>query len=297
MPDCATAHCSNTGIRPYNQFRRRPVFEQCAVAQSGIDWQGIADLCRHQGFTAAAGVFCERRGARGLTANRPWCFTAHSLRTRREILRLQARGKLRYREGDDAVEAYIKYKRKEALHRRGAVRNLAQVAALRAPAGSVAAPALPPRSGAAMVDLAVRDAPTSCPAPSRPSRRVHNGDPVEPQIKPLRSRKAIIFSASSTSAHPRRTRATRHPTQCTGQESPLVRKNYVLPTPPSTGFTNGCANASPMACPAPCCMAIRASAKPTHPVCAQYARRRVSTDRRVELSLLGYYRAVGKLVL
>jgi len=44
-----------------------------------------------------------------------------------------------------------------------------------------------------MVDLAVRDAPTSCPAPSRPSRRVHNGDPVEPQIKPLRSRKAIIF--------------------------------------------------------------------------------------------------------
>jgi hypothetical protein len=54
-------------------------------------------------------------------------------------MRLEARGNLRYREGDDPVEAYIKYKRKEALHRRGAVRNLAQVAALRAPACSPAA--------------------------------------------------------------------------------------------------------------------------------------------------------------
>jgi len=182
-----------TGIRPYINFVGARYSSNVLSRNPALIGKGLRIYVDIKDLRQLRAYFANGEELGVLTANRPWCFTAHSLRTRREILRLQARGKLRYREGDDAVEAYIKYKRKEALHRRGAVRNLAQVAALRAPAGSVAAPALPPRSGAAMVDLAVRDAPTSCPAPSRPSRRVHNGDPVEPQIKPLRSRKAIIF--------------------------------------------------------------------------------------------------------
>lgn len=65
-----------------------------------------------------------------LMAARPWCFTPHSLRMRKEILRLKRLGKLLYEEGDDAVQAYVKYKRAEAARDKRAANDLAKVNAL-----------------------------------------------------------------------------------------------------------------------------------------------------------------------
>ena len=62
-----------------------------------------------------------------LTASKPWCFTPHSLRVRQEIFRLKRLGKLSYKEGDDPVEAWVKYKRAEAKSSKSAANDLAKV--------------------------------------------------------------------------------------------------------------------------------------------------------------------------
>lgn len=61
-----------------------------------------------------------------LTAARPWCYTPHSLRVRQEIFRLKARGKIKFSEGDDPVEAWVKYKRRDALKSKVARNDLAK---------------------------------------------------------------------------------------------------------------------------------------------------------------------------
>jgi len=50
-----------------------------------------------------------------LVAARSWSKTKHSLRVRKEIMRLKRLGKLHFGEDDDAVEVYLKYKRKKAI--------------------------------------------------------------------------------------------------------------------------------------------------------------------------------------
>ena len=49
-----------------------------------------------------------------LTANAPWHRTAHSLRLRREILRLKRSGDLNYGDSDDPVAVYLENKRKQS---------------------------------------------------------------------------------------------------------------------------------------------------------------------------------------
>lgn len=66
-----------------------------------------------------------------LTAARPWCTTPHSLRVRQEIFRLKRAGKLQYREGDDPVECWAKYKRQQARSSKRAATDLAKANAIR----------------------------------------------------------------------------------------------------------------------------------------------------------------------
>lgn len=61
-----------------------------------------------------------------LTAARPWCYTPHSLRVRQEILRLKRQSKLKYRDGDDPVEAWVKYKRAQGKTSKRAAGDLAK---------------------------------------------------------------------------------------------------------------------------------------------------------------------------
>lgn len=64
-----------------------------------------------------------------LTAERRWRTTPHTLRLRREILRLIRMGKLRLRPEEDPVEAYVRYKSKQAKDSKKAAGALAQVRA------------------------------------------------------------------------------------------------------------------------------------------------------------------------
>lgn len=61
-----------------------------------------------------------------LTAAKPWCYTPHSLRVRQEIFRLKALGKLCYKEGDDPIEAWVKYKRRQSVDNKRARNDLAK---------------------------------------------------------------------------------------------------------------------------------------------------------------------------
>lgn len=89
-----------------------------------------------------------------LVAERRWRTTPHSLRLRREILRLISMGKIRLNGDDDPVEVYVRYKAKLARESKKAAGSLAQVrAGVRAanldaehgdsPFGPVARPAQP----------------------------------------------------------------------------------------------------------------------------------------------------------
>ncbi len=98
-----------------------------------------------------------------LRAARPWCYTPHSLRVRREILRLKRLGKLKYREGDDPVEAWEKLKRREGSTNKRAATALAKAKRDQAAMGG-ALNVLPnaPR-------MATKSAPSALPPPQRPA--------------------------------------------------------------------------------------------------------------------------------
>lgn len=61
-----------------------------------------------------------------LKAARPWCYTPHSLRVRQEIFRLKREGKLKYRDGDDPVECWAKFKRQKGKTSKRAATDLAK---------------------------------------------------------------------------------------------------------------------------------------------------------------------------
>jgi putative transposase len=126
-----------------------------------------------------------------LMAARPWCFTAHSLRVRKEILRLRARGKLRYREGDDAVQAYSKLKHKDARRSKRAASDLAKLAGVRAAPQPRAEELRADRVGAAPSTHVPASAASAATQPDE--LRQTAVERVEPRVKPLRLRKAIIF--------------------------------------------------------------------------------------------------------
>lgn len=61
-----------------------------------------------------------------LVAAKSWRSTVHSLRLRKEILRLVRLGKLRYRDGDDAIEAWAAYRRRSAANDKRSATALAR---------------------------------------------------------------------------------------------------------------------------------------------------------------------------
>ncbi len=142
-----------------------------------------------------------------LIAARPWCFTAHSLRVRREIMRLRALGKLRYREGDDAVEAFAKYRRKEASRSKRAARDLAKLAGARRGdsrrgemlISETAKAALSPGSRSDSANTVAAASPQRKRLVDSPSELISevSRDSMqgrdEPRVKPMRIKKAIVF--------------------------------------------------------------------------------------------------------
>lgn len=122
-----------------------------------------------------------------LTAAHPWCYTPHSVRVRREISRLVRLGKLKYREGDDPIEAWEKMKRGNAKKDKRAATALAKAHTQ----SRELSPKLPlPESAAG----APRQAP---PAAQQVPDAADQGDspidPPAPQPKTLRIKRTITF--------------------------------------------------------------------------------------------------------
>ena len=82
-----------------------------------------------------------------LNASRPWHLTQHSVRLRQEIMRLRRQRKLHFTEGDDPVQAFLDFKRKQVTKQRGRVSHRTAEAAR-----AVAATPSPPSSPAPTSD-------------------------------------------------------------------------------------------------------------------------------------------------
>ncbi len=94
-----------------------------------------------------------------LNASRPWHLTPHSMRLRREIMRLRRQRKLHFGEGDDPVRAYLDYKRKHLTRQRRRVSHRTAEAArsvAAAPSTAASPPPLPDPPAAAPILAAVK---------------------------------------------------------------------------------------------------------------------------------------------
>lgn len=117
-----------------------------------------------------------------LMAARPWGFTRHALRLRKEILRLRRLGKLRYDEGDDPVEVFLNQKKKQARKNKRAANSYAQAKAVAQKATS--SPQQPEQS---VVDSSINKT-------KRDELSSTNEDTTaSPSIKPMRIKKTIVF--------------------------------------------------------------------------------------------------------
>jgi putative transposase len=129
-----------------------------------------------------------------LTASRQWRTTPHSLRHRREILRLQRLGKIRWGSTDDPVEVYMNYKRGLARQNKRAANALAQAQANIRAAESDAARGHSPFPSA-KPDNDVRpnrgSDPASTSASQTEARKSRSNKSVEPT--PVRLKKTVIF--------------------------------------------------------------------------------------------------------
>jgi hypothetical protein len=137
-----------------------------------------------------------------LIASKSWRKTAHSLRLRKEILRLVRLGKLRYREGDDAIEAWAVYKRRAAASDKRAASALARQQ-------QVQSAALTFRAAVGIRD-AERDQVPSTRDPASSEDRIGSGSAQRKeeasvtgaeavglsQPRPLRVRRTIVFGGN-----------------------------------------------------------------------------------------------------
>lgn|GEM_PF-258553 len=146
-----------------------------------------------------------------LIASRSWRRTAHSLRLRKEILRLIRLGKLNFRDGDDAIEAWAVYKRRTAPKDKRSATALAKqgqiqaAAAANVPTATSApdntTPTPPSPCGNAAVASGEPTAPD--PAAAAPTAEADKGRDVPatqpamtPKIRPLSVRRTIVFGGN-----------------------------------------------------------------------------------------------------
>jgi transposase InsO family protein len=130
-----------------------------------------------------------------LTAARPWCYTPHSLRVRREILRLKRQGDLRWREGSDPVESWEKFKRQQLRTSRRAASDLAKTIHTQSPMPAQISPIL--QSSPSTADRTSIPTQTVAP-PCSASAESSQGSPgvlsaAVPEPRVMRLKRTIIF--------------------------------------------------------------------------------------------------------
>jgi hypothetical protein len=152
-----------TGVRPHINFVEVRYSNDILSSSPGLIGKKLRIYFDVRDIRSVKAFFEDGAELGVLTAARPWCYTPHSLRVRQEIFRLKRKKKLSYREGDDPVEAWEKYKRTQAKTNKRAATDLAKAKSDRnalfgngqafpAPVGGTVLPAVPAPPQAAPVD-------------------------------------------------------------------------------------------------------------------------------------------------
>lgn len=113
---------------PYINFSSVRYTSDVLSTKSGLVGKKLRIYFNSQDIRHVKAFFEDGAELGTLIASRSWRRTPHSLRQRQEIQRLVRLGKLHYREGDDAIEAYVNHKRKLAKTNKRAASSLAELA-------------------------------------------------------------------------------------------------------------------------------------------------------------------------
>lgn len=166
------------GVRPHINFEHVRYSNDVLSNNPGLIGKKLKIYVKTRDIRTLQAFFEDGAELGVLLASKPWIYTPHSLRIRQEIFRLKALGKLKYREGDDPVEAWVKYKRKHARLSKPAANDLAKFdreSRLEAP------------SSRSPINKSVdTDA-------SNTTLIAENAGRSNPVVKPLRIRKTIVF--------------------------------------------------------------------------------------------------------
>lgn len=115
-----------TGLRPHINFLEVRYTNDILSSSPGLIGKKLRIYFDVRDIRSVKAFFENGAELGVLSAARPWCYTPHSVRVRQEIFRLKRKGKLNYREGDDPVEAWEKYKRAQAKTNKRAATDLAK---------------------------------------------------------------------------------------------------------------------------------------------------------------------------
>jgi putative transposase len=115
-----------TGVRPHINFLEVRYTNDILSSSPGLIGKKLRIYFDVRDIRSVKAFFEDGAELGVLAAARPWCYTPHSVRVRQEIFRLKRNKKLIYREGDDPVEAWEKYKRAQAKTSKRAATDLAK---------------------------------------------------------------------------------------------------------------------------------------------------------------------------
>jgi hypothetical protein len=115
-----------TGLRPHINFLEVRYTNDILSSSPGLIGKKLRIYFDVRDIRSVKAFFEDGAELGILPAARPWCYTPHSVRVRQEIFRLKRKGKLNYREGDDPVEAWEKYKSSQAKTNKRAATDLAK---------------------------------------------------------------------------------------------------------------------------------------------------------------------------
>jgi hypothetical protein len=115
------------GVRPHVNFERVRYTSDVLASKPELCGKDLRVYFNIKDIRQLEAFFMDGAELGPLIAARSWRTTPHSLRQRREILRLAHLNQLHYREGEDAVEAYALYKRRQAASDKRAANALAKL--------------------------------------------------------------------------------------------------------------------------------------------------------------------------
>ncbi len=103
------------GERPHINFESVRYSSDVLSGNSGLIGRKLRIYANVKDLRQVKAFFDDGTELGILTAARAWAFTPHSLRMRKEIMRLRRLGKLRYGDGDDPVQVYLNHLKKRAM--------------------------------------------------------------------------------------------------------------------------------------------------------------------------------------